>query len=60
VGSPDRPFGWLDGTGEAQKMVIEPREGESRMSAPSEAGVSNPDNRDWLKVSHRARTDLCA
>jgi len=30
------------------------------MSAPSEADVSNPDNRDWLKANHQARTELCA
>ncbi len=29
------------------------------VSAPSKAGVSKLDNPAWLKVSHRARTELC-
>jgi len=30
------------------------------MSSAKEADVCNPDNRDWPKVSHQARTELCA
>ena len=29
------------------------------MGSAKKADVSNPDNRDWSKVNHQARTELC-